>query len=125
MYYTVFMFGLIKNMCKMNIISISQAVNLSQKDSFFTVSHPPKKSSRPEIRPWNFKETYFECILHCMLVCLGYFFAKQNYVRGKLSHYLQMKYEKISGHKCKCQGKYLIILCLCKMTGEGFPHSAY
>lgn len=38
---------------------------------------------------------------------------------------LQVKHEKKSVHKRKCQGEFLIALRFYNITGEGLPHSTY
>lgn len=81
---TVFMFGLLKNTCKLSIISISQVVKLSQKGSFLTVPDSPKKSSRPAIKPQNFKETYFECIPPQHANLFAVFFLENRTIKEKI-----------------------------------------
>lgn len=91
------MFGLLKNTCNVSIISISQVVKLSQKDSFLAVPDSPKKSSRPEIRPQNFKETYFEFIPRTQHADLfGVFFWKTELCKEKI---ISLSANKIWGEK--------------------------
>lgn len=72
-------------MCNVRIISTSQVVKLSQKDGFLTIPDSPKKSSRPEIRPQNFKETYFECIPPQHADLFGVFFWKMELCKENIT----------------------------------------
>lgn len=81
---TVFMFGLLKNTCKLSIISISQVVKLSQKGSFLTVLIPPKRAADLKSNPRTLKKPILSAFLHSVLICLQYFFWKTELCKEKI-----------------------------------------
>lgn len=90
---TDFMFELLKNYVQCGYYLHFTGGEMESETVSSLSLIPPERAADLKSDPGVLTKPILSAFLHSMLICLGYFFGKQNYVRRKLPHYLQIKYK--------------------------------